>query len=154
LGSFTDLVDEALSLARRMGADETVNVGADPDRYTAMAEDRGRFDVAFEATGVAAAIEPLIAVTRPGGRFVQVGMLPPGEVSFPVMRLMAKEIDYLCSFRFNLEFATAVAMFGRGLIDVAPILTQRLPFAAGADLFHTARDRGRASKVHAYFDHA
>jgi len=46
----TDLVDEPLALARRIGA-TAVNVATDKDTLAAEERDKGRFDLAFECSG-------------------------------------------------------------------------------------------------------
>jgi L-idonate 5-dehydrogenase len=47
----TDLFDEALAIASRMGATDVVNVSANESRLTAYMQDGGYFDVALEASG-------------------------------------------------------------------------------------------------------
>ena len=143
----TDLFEAPLRIARAMGAGETVDVRAEPERLAASAAARGGFEVALEATGAAASVLGLPSLMRPGGRIVQLGMLPPGAVPLPVNLLMAREIDLVGSFRFHEEFARAVEALATGRIDVAPILSQRFPLREAAAAFAVAGDRQRAIKV-------
>ena len=102
----TDLVDPPLAIARRIGADQAINVRSDPaamDRFTA---DKGYFDVVFEASGSGAALASAIGVARPGAVIVQIGT--GGDVSVPLSMLVAKEIELRGTFRFDAEFAWAV----------------------------------------------
>jgi len=52
----TDLMDEPLALALRIGADRAINMAADPHGLAPYAADKGTFDVVFEASGAASAI--------------------------------------------------------------------------------------------------
>jgi L-idonate 5-dehydrogenase len=149
--AITDLVDEPLALARDAGADETINVSGEPERLSRYEADKGTFDVALEATGSPQALASLFKVVRPGGRLVQIGMMPPGEVPVPANMLMAREIDFIGAFRFHEEFATAVDCLTRGLIDVAPILSMEVPMSRADEAFRIAADRTKAIKVHLHF---
>ncbi len=143
----TDLFDAPLRIARAMGADETIEVRAEPERLAASSAARGGFDVALEATGAAASVAAMPSLMRPGGRIVQLGMLPPGAVPLPANLLMAREIDLVGSFRFHEEFAVAVEALAGGRIDVGPILSQRFPLHEASAAFAMAGDRQRAIKV-------
>lgn len=144
----TDLADEPLAIARRAGATGTINMATAPQDLGHFEAAKGHFDVAFEATGSPDALAAAIRVVRPGGRIVQLGMLPPGSVPVPVNLLMAREIDLVGSFRFADEFAAAVAALAGGLIDVSPILSAELPLADVSAAFELASDRRRSIKVH------
>lgn len=144
----TDLADEPLAIAAAIGAAETINVARAPERLQAYEADKGTFDVALEATGSPAALASLFRVVRPGGRVVQLGMMPPGEIPVPANMLMAREIDYVGAFRFGEEFRTAVALLASGRIDVAPILSATMPMQDAEAAFALAADRTRAIKVH------
>ena len=55
------------------------------------------------------------------------------------------------AFRFHEEFALAVALIGRGLVDVMPLLTATVPLAEANDAFALAADRSKAMKVQLAF---
>jgi L-idonate 5-dehydrogenase len=141
-----DLADAPLAMTRRLGLD-ALHVKEDTAALTELAADKGRIDVAFEASGSPDGFATLVDVTRPGGRIVQIGMFPPGHIPVPANRLMAKELDLLGSFRFHDEFAVAVDLIASRRIDVAPLLTAQLPMSARDEAFHLAKDRARAMKV-------
>ncbi|MBE7209520.1 MAG: L-idonate 5-dehydrogenase [Gluconacetobacter diazotrophicus] len=144
----TDLSPEPLRVAAAMGATAAVDVRAEPDRLAAEARAIGGFDVAIEATGAPAAAAQLPTLVRPGGRIVQLGMLPPGGIELPLNLLMAREIDLVGSFRFHEAFDRAVSALADGRLDVSPILSARFPLAEAPAAFVLAGDRGRAIKVH------
>src|SRR6187399_440856 len=69
----TDVADAPLAAAKRVGADATDNV-AERDALAGYAADKGYFDVMFEASGNAQALAGGLAVVRPMGVVVQIGI--------------------------------------------------------------------------------
>jgi len=147
----TDLCDPPLAIASRMGAEATINVGAGAERLTARSEALGGFDVALEATGAPRSVTSLPHLVRPGGRIVQIGMMPKGDIPLPVNLLMAREIDLVGSFRFHDEFNVAVDALASGRIDITPILSASFPLGEANAAFAVAGDRERAIKVQLEF---
>lgn len=143
----TDLHDEPLEIARAMGATRAVNIATDPDELLAFERDKGIFDVSIEASGNPRGLETCVQSTRPGGRLVQVGMLPPGLSPAPINRIIAKEIDVLGTFRFHQEFRWAVDALVSKRIDVTPMLSTQFGFERAVEAFDLASDRRKAMKV-------
>ncbi len=141
----TDLSDFVLGIALQVGADRVINVGQEGAALAGYGADKGHFDVLYECTGAAAALTGGIAALRPRGVIVQLGL--GGDMTLPMMAITAKERDLRGSFRFHAEFATAVAMMRRGLIDVKPLITQTVPLAQAEQAFRLASDRGLALKA-------
>jgi L-idonate 5-dehydrogenase len=52
-----------------------------------------------------------------GGILVQIGNLPGGEIPVPGNAIMAKEIDFRGSSRFDKEFEQAVDLIAQGKIE-------------------------------------
>lgn len=145
----TDLSDFTLAIARKLGADRTINTGAEPEALAAYAAGKGTFDVLYECTGVAAALAAAIPTMRPRGVILQLGL--GGDMTLPVMAITAKELDLRGSFRFHPEFAVGVGLMQKGLIDVTPLITQTVPLAEAEDAFRLASDRSRAMKAQIAF---
>jgi L-idonate 5-dehydrogenase len=145
----TDLTDFTLGIARAAGADRVINTGAEPDALAAYAADKGYFDVLYECTGVAAALAGAIPAVRPRGVILQLGM--GGDMTLPVQAITAKELELRGSFRFHEEFALAVGLMRKGLIDVKPLITHALPFDDAKSAFDLASDRTRAMKAQIVF---
>ena len=141
----TDIQDATLEVARRMGADTTLNVGRDAEALHPWREDKGRFDVAFECSAVSSALQDAMMAVRPGGTIVQVGVT--GNLSIPLNILVGKEIALRGSHRFDREFEQASAMIDSGQIDVGPIITGRYPLEDALSAFAAASDRTRSVKV-------
>jgi L-idonate 5-dehydrogenase len=147
----TDLVDQPLAVATRLGADAAINVAKGTGDLMDHAAALDGFEVAFECVGHPAALRSAIEAAAPGATIVQVGLLPAGEVPVLASRAMAKELDWKNVFRFADEFAQAVDMLDRGLIDVTPLLTATVPAAEAARGFELARDRTQSLKVQIAF---
>lgn len=141
----TDLSDFTLALARRAGADRTINTGTDPDALAGYAADKGHFDVLYECTGVAAALAGGIAALRPRGVILQLGL--GGDMILPMMAITAKELDLRGSFRFHAEFPVGVRLMQAGLIDVKPLITHSVALEEAETAFRLASDRSQAMKA-------
>lgn len=145
----TDLSDFTLAMARRVGADRTVNMGTEPEGLSGYAADKGWFDVLYECSGAAPALAAGIAAMRPRGVIVQLGL--GGDMPLPMMALTAKELDLRGSFRFHSEFAVGVRLMQDGLIDVKPLITHTVPLAEAETAFKVAADRTQAMKAQISF---
>lgn len=143
----TDLVDASLATARRLGADEVINVGTEAGALEEAARRNGGFDVAFEVSGAPAGLNAAIDAVRPGGVIVQVGSLPGVPSPVSANRIMAKELDLRGAFRFGNVFADAVSCLERGVFDVSPIITAVVPMVDAAEAFRMATERGKHLKV-------
>ena len=132
-----------------IGAERAINTAAEPDALAAYARDKGYFDVLFEASGAQAALRSALDVVRPGGVLVQLGL--GGDMTLPVNMITAKELELRGTFRFTEEFALAVELIGKGLVDVKPLITATVPFDQARDGFELALDRSRSMKVQLAF---
>jgi L-idonate 5-dehydrogenase len=74
-----------------------------------------------------------------------------GDMTIPMQAITAKELTLRGSFRFHSEFATAVAMMQKGLIDVTPLITHKFSLDDSIDAFEMAKDRSQAMKVQIAF---
>lgn len=145
----TDLTDYTLGMARAAGADLALNTAEDPEALAPFGRDKGQIDVHFECSGAAPALAAGLGVLRPGGVAVQVGM--SGDMAVPMQAVTVKELTVRGTFRFHAEFATAVTLMQKRLIEVAPLITQTLPLAEAVAAFDAAMDRSRSMKVQIAF---
>jgi L-idonate 5-dehydrogenase len=141
-----DLAAPPLAFAVRLGADETIDVARAPEALSRAAT-KAPFDVVFEATGSAAGLASAVAAARRGGIVVQIGNLPGGSIPVPANAVMAKELDVRGTFRFGLEFETAVRLIADGEIDVTALITAEYPLADAPAALRLALDRSRSMKV-------
>jgi len=147
----TDMGAHPLSKALKVGADEVINIAEEPGGLARFAADKGQFDVLFEASGNERALRGAFEVLRPRGIIVQLG-LAGGEMTLPINTIVAKEFDLRGVFRFHQEFATAVELLNKGLVDVKPLISATLSYRDSARAFALAADRSQAMKVLLNFD--
>lgn len=145
-----DLSDLALDCARRMGADETINLRTQADALDPYKKDKGQFDAVFEASGSEAALRNGMDVIAPRGTLVTVGL--GGDIKLPMNQIVAKEIDLRGSFRFHPEFAMAVQFLNQGLIDGKPVITRVVPLIDALSAFDLAADKTQSLKVQIAFN--
>lgn len=143
--SATDVAAGPLRLAKALGAEKVFDM-ARPDALAAEEADRGKFDVVFECSGHPSAVKVALAVTRPGGTIIQVGILPD-EITLPFNSMVTKEITYRGTFRFDREFNLAAEMIASRAIDVRPIISRAFPYTEADAAFAFAQDRQQAIKV-------
>jgi L-idonate 5-dehydrogenase len=141
----TDLSEFTLAMAKRLGADEVINSKENPQGLEPYTRNKGTFDALFECSGAQPALIAAIAAMRPQGKIIQLGL--GGDMTLPMMAITAKELSLMGSFRFHTEFATAVSMMQKGLIDVKPLITHRFPMLEAIKGFEQANDRTSAIKV-------
>lgn len=145
----TDLQYQPLSVARQMGASDTINVATEGARLETYTHGKGHFDVAFECSAAAPALASALAALRPRGTVIQVGVT--GNMSLPLNVLVGKEILHRGSFRFHAEFAQAVTAISTRRIDVRPMISAQIPLERITEALDLAGDRTRAVKVHVTF---
>ena len=145
----TDVADAPLALARRVGADEAINVAKDGAAMARFTAEKGVFDVMFEASGNPAALRQGIDCVRPRGVVVLIGV--GGEATLMLNVIVAKEVELRGTFRFDQEFFWAVEAIAAGRIDPSPLLTDVMPVREAKSAFDLASDRSRAMKVQLSF---
>ncbi|HEY9066220.1 MAG TPA: L-idonate 5-dehydrogenase, partial [Burkholderiaceae bacterium] len=143
-----DIAERALTIAKQVGADETIRSDqAAPETLADLA------DVSIEAAGSPAALATCLKATRRGGRIVQVGTLPAdGIPAFPANSIMARELDYVGAFRAAHAFDWAVQYLRTRRVDVRPLLTAQIPLSRSLEAFELASDRSRSTKVQVICD--
>ena len=145
----TDVAAFPLKMIEQVGADYAFNVARNADALKPFTKNKGIFDVLFEASGNQMALTGALDALRPGATIVQIGL--GGDITLPMNTVVAKELILKGTFRFHKEFETAVDMMNNGLIDVAPVITQTLPYKQAAEAFDLASDRSKAMKIQLAF---
>ena len=134
--------DEELELARRLGADDVVNVGRE--------EVGSGLDVVVETAGAVSAVELATRLAREGGRVVLLGIAGHGhELTLPADRLALRDLSVFGSVGYTTAaWARTVALVSEGLVDLEPIVTHRFPLEQFADAFALMDDRrGVVAKI-------
>lgn len=145
----TDLSDYTLAMAKQAGADITLNMAKASDALDRYKVDKGSFDILYECSGAQAALTNAIGAMRPGATILQLGL--GGDMTLPMMLITAKELVLKGSFRFHSEYATAISLMQKGLIDVKPLISETVGLQDARKGFELANDRSKAMKVQIAF---
>ena len=146
-----DLAQPALDKALEMGADAIVSA-TDTAQIEQWQQRRGTFDVAVEASGSPAGLDTALRTAVAGGTVLQVGNMPAGQSPVSMNHIMSKELRFQGSFRFGVEYATAVEEIVSGKINLRPLMSHTYPLAEANEAFAMAQDRSQSMKVHLQFD--
>lgn len=145
----TDIADEPLAFAKKVGADRTINIADEAAALASYAEGKGTFDILFECSGAATALQAGIAAMRPRGIILQLGL--GGDMTLPITQITAKELDLRGSFRFHEEFEVAVEKMTSGAIDVKPLISHSFALDDAIKAFEVASDRMTSMKAQIQF---
>lgn len=136
----TDTREYRLDLARKMGADTTLNA-ADSDVKQGVRElTRGAgVDVVLEMSGAPSAIQSAMEIVRPGGTVTLFG-IPSRSVELDVSESMIFKgltIHCVVGRRLYQTWSTMNALLASGRLDVSPVITHTIPiddFRSGMEL--------------------
>jgi L-iditol 2-dehydrogenase len=132
-----DRVPHRLGLARRMGADATIDLRSESLAESVLDQTRGRgVDIAIDAAGSIEAINTAIAIARVGGQIVMIGI--PGENRIPldVLGAIDKELNLQTIRRSNHNAHAAIEMLRSGRIP-GDFLTHHFPLEDTPRAFQT-----------------
>jgi L-idonate 5-dehydrogenase len=135
----TDLQDQPLDVARRIGATRTIRA----DQTSAVPA----VDVAVESSGAPPAVATALEALRAGGALVQIGHLPSQGVTAPLHLAVTRELTVAGSSRFSSELPEALAIMAAHPQLFTPVVTAVFPFGEAEAAFHQAADPARSSKV-------
>jgi 2-desacetyl-2-hydroxyethyl bacteriochlorophyllide A dehydrogenase len=134
---------EELELARRLGADEAVDVSSEPPL--------GQLDVVFETAGSVAAVELATRLVADGGRVVMLGIPPEGQMlaSVPANRFSLRDLELIGSFSYtSAAWARVVSLLTDERVDLTPIVTHRFPLDEFQQAFDLLENRnGVVAKI-------
>jgi L-iditol 2-dehydrogenase len=124
-----DLVDERLSVAKELGADETINAGKENavEKVQQLTGGYGA-DIVIEAIGSPATWEQALRLARKGGTVLEFGGCPPGtEIKLNTEMLHYGELTVLGAFHTTpLHFRKALNLISSRTVDVRPLVTKRM----------------------------
>jgi L-idonate 5-dehydrogenase len=148
----TDLVADRRSAALNLGADAVLDPSAPDANEQAGRLVRDGFDVVFEASGAPPALRQAIDLARPGGTIVQIGTLAGGDVPLPANQIMARELQYIGSFRYGNVFDEAIRLVQAGRIDLRPFVSRVWPLRDVEKAIRFAAAREQTIKVQVAID--
>jgi len=132
----TDRLDYRLALARRLGADETVNVDKEnpAEAIRRLTEGRGA-DVVFECTNRAAGAPQAYDLAGIGGRVGLVGIPEEDDIVLDTHRPRRKELTIQYIRRSRQAARQAVDLVASKRVDVAAWVTHRVRIEEAARAF-------------------
>ncbi len=131
----TDLIDKRLVVARRCGAAWTGNpLQTDVVAAIHQLEPDG-VDLAFECAGEQETLDQALAILKPGGALLMVGIQEADRVSLDPHTLRRKELRVLSVRRQNQCTAAAIELIASGAVNVNPLLTHHFTLAHAQGAF-------------------
>lgn len=141
-----DLAQPKLDIAARYQGVIPVNVrGQDLAAEVNRLTDGWGADVVFECSGSPRAWDSVLALPRPGGTVVVVG-LPVEPVAFDIATASTKELRIETVFRYAHQYERAIALFASGRVDLKPLISDTFPFEQSIAAFERAVE-ARATDV-------
>jgi len=149
-----DLSERRLEKARELGA---IGLHADdPQLAQKLIERHGSLDffgmpmpgstVYFEATGVCAVFENIVAMAGPGSRICLTGVHKKAATIDLVM-LLAKEVSIIPAMGYDGEFDEIIEILKSGQLDPTVMVTHHFPLSDILEAFAMAHDPQNAIKV-------
>ncbi|MCK4248552.1 MAG: NAD(P)-dependent alcohol dehydrogenase [Candidatus Omnitrophica bacterium] len=122
----TDLMEDRLALAEKMGADLVYNAGKGgvADFIMEQTGTRG-VDISFEAAGEQSAVSDAIASARVGGRCVVIGIPAQGEIKIDFDIVRRREMPLIHIRRQNESADTAIALAAENKVDLKQMITHK-----------------------------
>ena len=105
------------------------------------------FDIVFEASGAPPALRQAFNLIRPGGTIVQIGTLGTEDVPLPANQVMAREIQFIGSFRYGNVFDEAIRLVSSGRVNLEPLISQVFPLEEVRQAMQRAFAKGEVIKV-------
>ena len=133
----TDVIDFKLQKAEECGIENTLNILTTPFREGVQAAfgDEG-FQVGFEAAGVQASLDALIANVEKGGEVVILGVYSRNP-TVTMYFLGEHELNVFGSMMYRHEdYLEAAALIAAGKIILDPLISKHFPFDQYLDAYH------------------
>jgi L-iditol 2-dehydrogenase len=139
----TDLSSQPhrLQAAQALGASVfEVNDGQEAEAILAATNQRG-VDVAFEAAGDPEAVEAAVAMVKPGGRVVLIGIPSDDRIAFTAATARRKDLTINVLHRMKNTYPRAIRLVEQGFVNVRSLVTHRFPLKEAAQAFSSAAKR-------------
>jgi L-iditol 2-dehydrogenase len=149
----TDRLGYRLDMAGALGATSAHH----SERSDAVREILGAhpngLDAVFDCSGEQSALDQAVALLKPGGSLVVVGIPEADRVSFDINALRRKEIDIINVRRQNDCTQDAIDILGRAELDLDPVITHHFSLSeSGAAFELVANYRDQVEKALIHFD--
>lgn len=148
--AMTDVHPFRLAAARRAGADATIDAREEavPRALRAALGGRG-VDLVVVATAEPSAVADAFRCVDRGGTILLFALFPPGQThDLPLHDLTRDGIAVVTSYAGPpADMRTALDALAGGRVDVAPLVTHRLPLERAGEAFRLVAEAGECLKV-------
>jgi len=118
-----------LDLAKKLGADFTINAKEDITKKVKEATDGRGADLVIESVGSAETLKECVELARPGGKILQFGISSDFAGDLSLYPFYFKELSIIGSRAAKSEdWDPSISMIAKGDVNVEPLITHRLPF--------------------------
>jgi len=135
-----DVQPRALQVAKQLGVDETLNVGAG-DRPETMG-----YDIGIEAAGVMPSLQTVLDAVRRAGSVLQLGILPRDPGSIALSEIGLRELTVYGSQRFETELDEALELLVAHP-QLEQVISHVFDLERAQQAFEMAADSAQSSKV-------
>ncbi len=137
----TEIIEARERAAVTAGADWTGSPGREDIVAEILARESLGLDIVFECCGEQSALDQGIALLKPGGTLVVVGIPLEPRVSFDSSRVRRREIRIQNVRRQNKCLEQAVGMIHAGRVKVDGLATHFFPLDQAREAYETAAAR-------------
>ena len=131
----TDLADDRLTAAKKMGADVTLNPTSTDIVKTVRDMTGGAgVDISMEAVGAEATVATAIDSVRKGGSVTLIGNIAP-KIGFGLQSVVTREIAVRGSCASSNDYPACLEMMGRGAMRTADLISATSPLEGGPSMF-------------------
>lgn len=133
-----DLAQPKLDIAARYAGIIPVNIAREnlSERVRELTEGWGA-DLVFECSGAPQAWKTIMALPRPGGAIVVVG-LPVEPVAVDIAAASTLEVRIENVFRYAHQYDRAIALIASGKVDLKPLISETFAFRDAVKAFDRA----------------
>jgi L-iditol 2-dehydrogenase len=144
----TDLLEDRLELARKLGVDAAVNPGREKlEEAVKRTLGADGADVIVECVGVAATVRDAVRIARKGTRIVLAGVFEQ-EVPVNLGSVQDRELELVGTLMYaGDDFQLALRLLQEERVAAEPIISHRFPLEQAAQAFAVADSRQGALKV-------
>ncbi len=146
----SDLVDDRLALAKKLGADETINPKTEDPVQGILRCTRGKkADVVIEAIGLPSTWEQALRMVANGGKVLEFGGCPPGtRINVNAESLHYGEVTIMGAFHTTpLHFNKALKLISSGTLNVKPLITRKMSLEKIPEAFEMLTDSKSDLKI-------
>ena len=120
----TDKSAHRLDVARRLGADVTINV--DREQPLPIVQDLtggAGAEAVIEAVGFSATVQQALSLVRPGGHVTWIGNSQP-NIEMNMQSVVTREVTVQGAYAFHDEFPQSIAAIASGRINPLPLIEE------------------------------